>query len=442
MGTSRRGVLAGIGAGLLVSGGLSGDRPRDAAREVEPVPAPEGRAPEELARDERFWTRVASQFPTTPGVVNLENGYYGIMPTPVRQAYLANMDRLNESNSYLLRTGYKAELEGIRQQLATAVGVSVEEIALTRGGTEALQSLITGYNKLRPGDAVMYADLDYHSCQYALNSLRSRRGVEVVRITIPEPATRQAVLDTYAWSLRDHPRVKLLLLSHMNNRTGLVVPVREVVAMARRRGVDVIVDAAHSWGQLDFTIPDLGADFVGFSLHKWINAPLGAGFLYIRKERLGDTDLAFGDETYPADDIRSRVHSGTLDAAAFLTVDTALNCHEALGASVKQARLQHLRNHWVDRVRHIGNIEILTPDDPSMYGAITSFRVSGRTSQADNEAIAQYLLEEHGIFTVRRGGVTHGDCVRVTPAQFTLTEHVDRLAGALPDVARRFRAGQ
>lgn len=440
MGTSRRRMLAGIGAGLLVSGGLGGDRPGDTAREVEPVAAPEGRAPEELARDERFWTRVANQFPTTPGFINLENGYYGIMPTPVRQAYLANMDRLNESNSYLLRTTYKAELEGIRRRLATTAGATVEEIALTRGGTEALQSLITGYNKLHPGDAVMYADLDYHSCQYAFDALRNRRGVEVVRITIPEPATRQAVLDTYARALRDHPRVRLLLLSHMNNRTGLVVPVREVVAMARQRGVDVIVDAAHSWGQLDFTIPDLDADFIGFSLHKWINAPLGAGFVYIRRERVGDIDRAFGDQTYHADDIRSRVHSGTVDAAAFLTVGTALDCHEALGASIKQARLRHLRDHWVDRVRHIDNIEILTPGDPSMYGAITSFRIAGRTSQADNEAIARYLLEEHGIFTVRRGGVAHGDCVRVTPAQFTLTEHVDRLADALPDVARRFRA--
>lgn len=182
-----------IGAGLPVSGGSSRDRPGITAREVEPVVAPEGCTPEELARDERFWTRVASRLPTTPGIVNLENGYYGIMPAPVRQAYLTNMDRLNESNSYLLRTSYKAELEDIGRKLAAMAGA--------------------------------------------------------------------AVLDTYARALHDHPRVGLLLLSHMNNHTGLVVPVREVVAMAAQRGVDVIVDAAHSWGQLDFTIPDLGGGF-------------------------------------------------------------------------------------------------------------------------------------------------------------------------------------
>lgn len=448
MALSRRRVLAGLGAGGVATGILHADHHLEDGRSgAAPVFAPAGRDPDELAGDERFWTTVARQYPTTtarrhparPQFVNLENGYYGIMPAPVREEYVRNMDRLNQSNSYLLRTTYKAELEVIRARLAAASGVSTAEIALTRGGTEALQNLIVGYNRLRPGDAVMYADLDYHSCQYAMNSLRQRRGVDVVRISIAQPPTRQAVLDTYSRALRDHPQVRLLLLSHMNNRTGLVMPVREIVAMARARQVDVIADAAHSWGQLDFTIPDLGAEFVGFSLHKWINAPLGTGFLHIGADRLADIDTAFADETYPDGDIRSRVHSGTLDAAAFLTLPRAMDCHEALGAAVKQSRLRYLRNRWVEQVRQIDNVEILTPDDPAMHGAITSFRLAGRTSQADNDAIVGYLLDTHRIFTVSRGGVAGGDCVRVTPAQFTHVDHVDRLAAALHDVARRFR---
>jgi hypothetical protein len=139
--------------------------------------------------------------------------------------------------------------------------------------------------------------------------LHDRRGVEVVRIRIPEPPTYQNVLDTYSRALHDHGRVRLLLLTHMNNRTGLVLPVREIVAMARGRGVDVIVDAAHSWGQLDFSVPDLGADFGGFTLHKWINAPLGSGFLYVRKSRLKDIDPAFADQTFPP---TTSVHRCTL----------------------------------------------------------------------------------------------------------------------------------
>jgi selenocysteine lyase/cysteine desulfurase len=404
-----------------------------------PVTAPAGRPAAGIARDERFWSAVAAQYRVSPDLVNLENGYYGIVSEPVRQAYQRNAERLNELNSYLLRTTYKPELERIRERLAATAGVAPDEIAFTRGGTEALQNLIGGYNRLRPGDAVMYADLDYYSCQYAMNWLHSRRGADIVRIAVPEPPTRQNVLDTYSRALRSHPRVRLLLVTHLNNRTGLVIPVREIVAMARDAAVDVIVDAAHSWGQLDFSIPDLDADFVGFTLHKWINAPLGAGFLYIRGTRLKDIDPAFADETYPADDIRSRVSSGTLDAATFLTVPTALDCHQAMGTPVMEARLRYLRDRWVTQARNTGNIEILTPDDPSMYCGMTSFRISGRTSQADNDAIARDLLNRHRIFTVSRGGIACGDCIRVTPAQFTTLDQVDQLAHALPDLARRFR---
>ncbi|MBF8190202.1 aminotransferase class V-fold PLP-dependent enzyme [Nonomuraea sp. K274] len=425
---SRRSILIGLGA-------LAAGFPTPAA-----AVSPRGAGLALLARDERFWATIAQQFRVSPAFVNLENGYYGIMPEPVRLAYHRNVDQLNEQNSHLLRTTYKARADEIRDRVAGVLGASRNEIALTRGGTEALQNLIAGYNRLRPGDAVMYADLDYHSAQYVMNWLPKRRGVSVVRIDIPEPPARQAVLDAYDRALREHPKVKLLLLSHMNNRTGLVVPVREIVAMARRQGVDVIVDAAHSWGQLDFTIDDLGADFAVFSLHKWMGAPLGSGFLYIREGRLPDIDMMFADETYPAADIRSRVHSGTMDVAPILTVGTALDYHLTLGATVKQARLRYLRDRWVHQVRDIGNLEILTPEDPAMYGAITAFRVTGRTTEADNLAIADELMNNHQIFTVRRGGVARGDCVRVTPALFNSSDDVDRLAKALPGIARRMRA--
>ncbi|GAA0936219.1 hypothetical protein GCM10009560_44760 [Nonomuraea longicatena] len=186
----------------------------------------------------------------------------------------------------------------------------------------------------------MYADLGYHSAQYAMDWPRERRGVRVERLVIPEPATRQAVLDAYAAALSATPRLRLLLLTHMNNRTGLVLPVRQIVAMARARGVDVIVDAAHSWGQLDFTIADLDADFGVFSLHKWMGAPLGSGFLYIRRDRLADIDPAYADQSHPADDIRSRVHSGTRDVAPVLAVDAALprRCSPPLSTSTTSRR--------------------------------------------------------------------------------------------------------
>lgn len=432
MSVSRRQMVAGLAALTACTAAAGPDA-------VGSPVLPQGVPPEQLARDERFWGAVARQFRVSAEFVNLENGYYGIMPDPVRQAYHRNVDHLNEVSSHLLRTTYKAQADVVRQRLAAMLGVAMEEIALTRGGTEALQNLIANYAKLRPGDEVMYADLDYHSGQYAMNWLRRRRGVHVRQFAIPEPASRQAVLDAYAQALRDHPKVRLLLLSHMNNRTGLVTPVREITTMARAQGIDVIVDAAHSWGQLDFTLPDLGADFAVFSLHKWMGFPLGAGFLYIRRDRLADIEPIFADETYPATDIRSRVHSGTMNVAPILTADAALTFHDRLGAPAKQARLRYLRDRWVHQVRSLPNVDILTPEDNTMYGAITAFRVRGRTSEADNLAIAEELMTRHRIFTVRRGGVSQGDCVRVTPALFTSADDVDRLAAALSDVAHRMR---
>ncbi|WP_222850138.1 aminotransferase class V-fold PLP-dependent enzyme [Allosaccharopolyspora coralli] len=400
---------------------------------------PDGKSPTEVARDEPYWRKIAAQYTVSDEFVNLEHGYYGIMSDPVRRTFHDNIDRLNEQNSHLLRGAYKKESEAIRQEVATQLGARTEEIALTQSGTEALQNLISGYHDLGPGDAVMYADLDYPDMTDTMDWLGDRRGVDVVTFSIPEPATRQAVLDTYASAFRDHPRVKLLLLSHVNNRTGLATPVREIVAMAREHEIDVIVDAAHSWGQLNFTIDELGADFVGFSLHKWIGAPLGTGFLYIRQNRLSAIDVTYADESHPPSDIRSRVVSGTRDVACVLSVPSALDFHNSIGIENKQARLQYLRDRWVNAVKDVDNIEILTPDEPSMYGAITSFRVTGRTTEEDNAAIAKYLFDRYRVFTVERDGPVKGSCVRVTPALFTPLEHVDRLALALRDVAARFR---
>ncbi|WP_338596798.1 aminotransferase class V-fold PLP-dependent enzyme [Saccharopolyspora sp. SCSIO 74807] len=431
---SRRSLAVGIGT--LASTSVVGS----ARADTRAPRFPGGSAPDDVARDESYWRRVARQYRVSGDFLNLENGYYGIMSDPVRRTYHDNVDRLNELNSYLLRTTYKPDADKIRARIAAMLGARDEEIALTQSGTEALQNLISGYNDLRAGDTVMYADLDYPDMQDAMDWLKQRRGVEVATFALPEPPTRQAVLDAYDAALRKNPKTKLLLLSHVNNRTGLATPVREIVSMARAHGVDVIVDAAHSWGQLDFRVEDLGADFVGFSLHKWIGAPLGTGFLYIRKERLGSIDVLFEDESNPADDIKSRVVSGTRDVASMLSVPAALDYHDDLGgAAVKQARLQYLRDCWVEAAADLSNVEVLTPADAKMHGGITSFRITGRTSTEDNEKIAKYLFDRYQIFVVDKDGPARGGCVRVTPGLYTLREHVDRFGAALRDVAEAFR---
>ncbi|RXH22615.1 penicillin epimerase [Bradyrhizobium nanningense] len=383
------------------------------------------------ATDKAYWADVKRLYAVTADVVNFENGYWGIMAEPVRREFIRQSDMINYQNTYYARQRAGADFDSVRARVADAVGAAMEEIALTRGATEALQLLIGGYNRLKPGDGVLYADLDYDSMQYAMNALRARRGVDVVKFDVPEPATRQAVLDAYARAIEANPKTRLLLLTHVSHRTGLVMPIAEIARMAKAKGIDTIVDAAHSWGQIDFRVSELETDFVGFNLHKWIGAPLGLGFLYIRKDRLAAIDRDMGDEDFAESDIRSRVHTGTVNFATVLTVPTALALHQQIGAAAKQARLRHLRDYWVSRARGFKDIEILTPDEAGSYGAITSFRLACKTSKADNEAIVVKLRDGHKIMTVRRAGVAKGQCIRVTPSLFTDEADLDSLVEAL-----------
>lgn len=381
--------------------------------------------------DERHWARVAAHYDVVPDIIQLENGNWGMMSRPVLKYYEDAVRRVNRATSYYARRGLVPDLIAVRARVAAKLGVAPEEIAFTRNATEALKALIGGYNRLRRGDAVLYADLDYDSMQACCASLKHSRGVDIVRIALPEPATHQGLIDCYEAALKANPKVRLMLLTHLSHRTGLAIPVREIVAMARARGVDAIVDAAHSWGQLDFALPDLDADFVGLNLHKWIGAPLGVGALYIReaKVELIDPDIA-NTPPFPANSL-ARVHTGTVDFAAQLSVPAALDFQGRIGDAPRAARLRYLRDRWAEALRGTPGLEILTPADPRLHGGITAFRFTGRTSEADNVAIAKRLLDEYRIFSVHRTGPARGACVRITPALFNSSGDMDKLANAV-----------
>jgi selenocysteine lyase/cysteine desulfurase len=376
------------------------------------------------------WERIAREYDVTREVIQLEHGNWGMMAKPVLAAYRAHVERVNRETSYYARRSMVGDLETVRATLASAMGVAVDEIAFTRNATEAMKTLILQYNRLKPGDAVLYADLDYDSMQTSMQSLGPRRDVRVIKIGLPEAATGQSLVDTYRAAFDAYPAIKLVLLTHLSHRTGLVLPVAEIVTLARARGIDALVDAAHSVGQLDYRLPDLKADFVGINLHKWIGAPLGVGAIYIRRERIEaiDPDPA---ESPSSTDIRTRAHTGTPDYAAQLTLPAALAFQGAIGAAPREARLRALRDRWVRQVVGLPRVEVLTPEVPGMYGAITAFRLRGRTSHDDNVALAKALLDQHRIFTVHRDGLASGSCVRVTPALATRMSDCDALAAAI-----------
>jgi selenocysteine lyase/cysteine desulfurase len=378
-------------------------------------------------------------------IANLENAYWGVMPRVVYQEYLSQTAFLNQRNVTFVRDGIAGRerttaMEQVRADLATLMGAPTDEFALTRNGTEALQNLILQYRRLSPGESVMYADLDYDEMQQAMTSLRQSRGANVITFSIPEPATTANILAEYEQQLKAAPaNLKLLLVTHLSNRTGIVMPVREIVAMARARGVDTIVDAAQTIGHIDFTLADLEADFVGFSLHKWLNAPIGTGAIWIRRARLTDIEPCMGNAIFRADDTRSRTSVGTVNFAATLTVPAALAFHRRIGGARKHQHLQSLRNYWVERVRDLPGIQILTPDDPARHGAVTSFRLPALKDYAQAQRLAKILLDKHRILTVARRGIEAGAAVRVTPALYTTRPELDKFVAALRLESPAFR---
>jgi isopenicillin-N epimerase len=388
------------------------------------------KTPDQLAIDETFWAEVASRYPSDDGPINLDNGYFGRMSRSVVQAYEAAIDQVNRSNAVYVRGQFDQHAgEAIRQQLAQLMGLPVEELAFARSATEALYSLIRNYNRLQPGDQVLISDLDYPAVQSAFRWLQKARGVEVVELVHSHPPNHEALLRTYDEAFAAHPRLKLMAITHVTHRTGLVMPVKAIAQAAKARGIDVILDGAHSLGQLEVDLADLGIEFAGFNLQKWIGAPLSLGVIHVRRERLGDFDPDMGNSSYPGDDIRCLSPYGTPNVPALMALPTVFAEHLALGGwAVKGARLRYLRDAWVREARKLPGIDVLTPDDPRLYCGLGAFRF---LDGADPQLHVARLLKDFNIFTVLRDGSACGPCIRVTPGVSSSLADMQALVAAL-----------
>ena len=384
------------------------------------------------ADNELHWQAIAQRYELEPGPINLENGYFGRMSRAVRAQYLEHVAFINRSNSLYVRQRFEqGENVEIRCQLAALIDADPEAVAFTRNATEALQSLIRNYNCLQPGDQVLISDLEYDTVKGAMRWLAGYRGVEVIEVSHTHPASFDSLLQTYREAFAQYPRLKLMTLTQVTHRTGLVMPVEAIAKAAREHGVDVILDGAHALGQIEFNLAQLGIQFAGFNLHKWIGAPLTLGFLYIAPERLADIDPDMGEFHYPATDVRARTSYSTPNFPALMTLPLVLEEHHALGGSAaKGARVNYLRDLWVSRVRQLPGIEVLTPDDPRLYCGITAFKFVGR----DQQVMAERLLEDYGLFTTTRTGAAFGTCIRVTPGLVTSAADIDVLVNAITEL--------
>jgi len=414
-----------VGVAILASPNTTGKSMSDPVA----LPAIDGRSPAQLAGDEAWWGQVRALYDLTDEVVMLDNGYWGAMARPVLHAYQQATATVNAGNAWFGRLAFPPLFDQARVQLAEALGVETDEIVLTRGATEAMQALIGGYNALAPGDGVLYADTDYDSMIAAMQWLRARRGVEVQHIALPEPFDHDSVIEAYRQALARYPRTRLLLLTQVNHRNGMLLPVAEIAAMARAAGVEVMLDAAHGIGQVETPLRALGVDFVGINLHKWIGAPVGMGAMYVRRGRVRDLDPYMGEADH--DDIGTRIHTGTVNFAAYLALPVALDLHQRIGVANKRARLLYLRNRWLEALAGDDRVQLLASPDPRLSSAIASFRLRGQASMAANTATAERMVRQSGVFVVPRDGLASGACLRATPGIFSTPAQMDALVAAV-----------
>ncbi|WP_164155654.1 aminotransferase class V-fold PLP-dependent enzyme [Sandarakinorhabdus rubra] len=392
--------------------------------------------------DEAGWARIAALYPKMGPVTQLEHGYWGNTAAPVVEVHRAILDRLNRDTSLYARRAMQKDVAVAKARAAQAMGVQPEEIGFCRNAAEGLQGLVSQFTGVGEGDAILWSDNDYDTTQGAMPYLAASRRARPVKISLPRAPTRENVIAAYAEAIRTTPRLKFVALTHGTHRSGLVVPVAEIAALARAAGAAVLVDCAQSFRMRPFTIPDFGTDYAVLNFHKWTGAPVGIAAFWCRPGMAKLIAPAPSEPDAKPDDVQSKVHQGTVDYAPQLTLPAALDFQDrVLPVPMKLARLQYLRNRWVQPLRGLEGLEIMVGDDPATFGAITSFRIAGHTSTADAIAITDTLLNQYNIMTVHRPGLAAGACVRVTPALFTTPQECDRLVAALRDLVPRIARG-
>jgi selenocysteine lyase/cysteine desulfurase len=377
-----------------------------------------------LPDDESYWSTVRAQYTRSADFINLENGYFGMPADPVRAALARYQDEVDRENAFFLRMRWPERLARVKALLAGFTGVAADELLITRSAVESLNILLQGY-PFQAGDAILMARHDYDSSHDIVRMLAARKGLAIVQVDVPyDLEDEDAVAALYADAIT--PRTRVLLVTHMVHRTGRIMPVARLAALARGRGFDVIVDGAHALAQIDFTVPQLGTQFAAFNLHKWVGAPLGTGLLYVARERIADVNPLYGDVTFARGDIDKFGHVGTVPPAPIMAVEDALAFHAAIGGPNKEARLRWLARRWMDQVADLPGVRLYTPRDPRLHCALGAFGIEGMPAAE----VVHRLLEEHRIFTVVRR-IGDVDAVRVTPHLHNGPADLDALAAAI-----------
>lgn len=393
-------------------------------RQVEDAPA------EEVAKDEDFWAGIRSGYNLKPDYINLENGYYNILPQETLENFIQHVRDINYQGSYYMRTVQWDNKKAATAKLASLTGCTADEVIITRNTTESLDTIIGGLS-WNAGDEAVMAEQDYGAMLDMFKQVAKRHGVVNKVVSLPNtPSSDEEIVDLYAKAITG--KTKLLMVCHMVNITGQILPIRKICDMAHSKGVLVMVDGAHAIAHIKFNIPDLNCDFYGASLHKWLSVPLGAGLLYVKKENISKVwPLIADSQTRKEDDILKLNHTGTHPVHTDLTISNAIDYYMTIGADRKEARLRYLQNYWTSKVKSLPNVILNTPTDSARSCAIANVGIKGMKPSD----MAKMLLEKYRVWTVAIDNANVKGC-RITPNLYTTTQELDTFVNALTEMSK------
>jgi selenocysteine lyase/cysteine desulfurase len=380
------------------------------------------RTPEEIAKDEDFWSEIRAAFSVDRNIINLNNGYVSPSPRPVQDAMRRYLEYTDMGPYHTMVAVLERQVESVRRQLARAAGCDPEEMAITRNASESLENAQYGID-LKAGDEVLTTNQDYPRMLSTFAQRERREGIVLKTISFPVPPP--SMDDLYQRFERAiTPKTKLILFCHITNRTGQIFPVRRICQMARARGIPSIVDGAHAFSHFPFKISDLDCDYYGTSLHKWTYAPIGTGFLYVRKSRIASTWSMMASGKDQAGDIRKFEEIGTHPAANHNAISEALLFNENLGVDRKAARLRYLRDRWANRLAQNPKCRILHSADPAQSCGIGFLSFA---PGVDGAKMRESLWNKYNILTTFMGHEEYNG-LRITPNVYTTLREVDTFA--------------
>lgn len=388
------------------------------------------KTPEQLASDEDFWYYIQQAYTVTSNIINLNNG--GVAPSPkvVQDAMKRYSDVSNEAPSYFMWRVLEQEREPVRRNLARLAGCSPEEIAIQRNTSEALETVIFGL-PLKAGDEVVLTKQDYPNMINAWKQRELRDGIKLVWVNLELPSEdTDYLVKTYTSAFT--AKTKVVHVTHVINWNGQIIPVRKIAEAAHQKGIEVVVDGAHSFAHFEFTIPELQADYFGTSLHKWLSACIGSGFLYVKKEKIKKLFPLFAAPDGGIDDIRKFEHLGTRPSFIELAIGDAIGFYDMIGAQRKEQRLLYLKNYWMNKVKDLPGIQLGTSLKPGFGCGIGLINFPAR-KPADIEIFLWGNYKIHITHLVDMGNITGA---RITPNVYTTTKQLDVLVEALTEFSK------